>query len=285
MYDHEVYSSMGLSTILQVVPDPSSSVWFQLRSEEFLSINETGDANNPFGSDEIGIRITMIQALRERKPGPMDSFDFEFGDVDSGDRFRMDQTHFDSTTAYGFGFSVVGFEIDNEKAYEEAIREFSDVFQLIMESNWAKIADAVGAGVGKLVNLFSSDNLSKAIGEAVSFGIKVAAGLWAPADLVIEDSGGVSFLRAVELTSLGFANPPPEQQRSQGGIYVLAEPCEDTADLDRLECNASAKTLHELGTFASYRERRQYSSFPPEIELPLGLGHSFQITFEYDRLQ
>ena len=123
------------------------------------------------------------------------------------------------------------------------------------------------------------------MGAAVTFAINSVVSLWAPADLVIEDFGGRSFLQLSEFTSLNVANPAAEQKVTEQGVKVLTEACEDTDDRDIPGCDASAKAPNQ------YRERRLYEyktveSCPPGLAFcnPDRIGSRYQITFRYNRL-
>ena len=111
--------------------------------------------------------------------------------------------------------------------------------------------------------------MGTAVAAGLTFAINSIVALWAPADLIIEDASAISFLPMAERTNLNFPNPPIQEYESSRGIGVTAEPCEDTEDRDRPECEASAKAPQQ------YRERREYNGG--------NRGSDYQITLRYRR--
>jgi len=265
-FDRPFYQSLRGQPVIQVVAPANTE--FEITSEEMHCIDETGRLS--FGSDEIGIRINTIEVFNDGTVGPLNTVDFDFGNVDSGARRRMDRRHFRGTVGAGVAIAVVGFEIDNRDAFEQSIRTFSDAFQQILVSNWGAISSAVGVAVGGVATIFGGPVVGTAVAAALTFAINTIVAIWAPADLVIEDAAGIAFTGMVELTSQNFPNPPVEERTTPGGVDVLVEPCQDTMELDRRECEASAKASQQ------YRERREYGSDAERSE--------YQITLRYNRV-
>jgi hypothetical protein len=86
--------------------------------------------------------------------------------------------------------------------------------------------------------------------------IDVFVALWAPADLIIEDSIGPTTLDLVELTSVNFPLPLPSEHITPQGIKVKVTPLD--------------KITHQ------YRERREYISDDEESR--------YEIVLRYNRV-
>jgi len=266
--DRAEYSSKRGLPIIEVVPPDTAE--FELLSEELLCIDETGA--DILGSDEVGLSVIVTRLSNDGTFDPLqDEEKFDFGNVDSGNRRRLDRRHFRGTLAsQSIAVSIIGFEIDNREAFEQEITAFSDAFKAVMASNWGFYAATVGTVAGGIATLFGGPAVGAAVAAALTFAINSIVALWAPADLIIEDSAGIGFLNMVELTSPLFPNPPLMEYESSRGIDVTVEPCQDTDDRDRPECEASAKTPEQ------YRERREYNGG--------NRGSDYQITLRYRRV-
>lgn len=268
-FDRETYTSFFLGQVmLRVVPPDDAT--YQLVAEELHCIDETGRFDVT-GSDEIGIRILTTAISATGEIGPMtDTQAFDLGDVDSGERRDLDRVLFSARVDAGLSLAVVGFEIDNREAYESNVRGFEEAYALILESNWNKIAETLGGLTEAGVTAAGYAEFSKIAGEAVEFGFNAIVALWAPADLVMEDSEGLPSITLGEVTSPGFPLPDVRQRTTYGGIEVTVEPCADTDEEDRPECDASARAQSQ------YRERRQYRSDSERS--------AYQLTIRYNRL-
>jgi hypothetical protein len=278
---------------IEVVPPASAQ--FQLATGEFHCIDDT---DGEWGRDEIGIVTVTYGITAEDGFKAFDPLKFEFGGVERGDRRvmltkdTMSRVLFSGTAPAGFGVTIVGHEIDNREAYKQQTTEFAEAFVLIIDGAYGKLTGALGTTVGTLVGLAGvKAATATAIGAAVAVALNVGFALWAPADLVIEDSINTSFLGLAELTSLNYPSPDRAETTSANDILVIAEPCEDSEEDDRPECEASSKST------GSYRERREYQA---ETECPDGLppggipggvcdperkGSRYQITLDYTRTE
>lgn len=266
-HDRPVYFSREGRPVIQVVPPLNTE--FELISEELLCIDETGA--DILGSDEVGVSVITTRLSNDGSFDPVaDVVKFEFGDVDSGNRRRLDQRHFMGTLGnQSVAVAIVGFEIDNREAFEQEIDRFADAYVAILKTNWGIFAAAAGTVAGGIATLYGGPVVGTAVAAGLTFAINSIVALWAPADLIIEDASAVSFLPMAERTSLNFPNPPVQEYESSRGIRVTAAPCEDTEDLDRPECEASAKSPQQ------YRERREYNGG--------NRGSDYQITLRYRR--
>ena len=266
-YDRSVYFSRQGHPIIQVVPPLNTE--FELISEELLCIDETGA--DFLGSDEVGISVITTRLSNDGSFDPIASVvKFEFGNVDSGNRRRLDRRHFIGTLQnQTVAVAIVGYEIDNREAFEQEINTFADAYVAVLKTNWGIFAAAAGTTAGGIATLFGGPVVGTAVAAGLTFAINSIVALWAPADLIIEDASAISFLPMAERTNLNFPNPPIQEYESSRGIDVTAAPCEDTEDRDRPECEASAKAPQQ------YRERREYNGG--------NRGSDYQITLRYRR--
>lgn len=268
VFDKPFYQSAASSDpYIRVIPPVTTQ--FQLASEELFCIDETGRFDFT-GSDEVGIRILTVPIASDGSLGALNSVSFEFCNVDSGNRRRMDRVHFSGVVGAGLSLAIVGFEIDNRDAFEQQVRTFEEAWALILESNWNEIAETLGGLLEAGLTIAGYGEYSEIAGELLEKSFIFFVALWAPADLIIEDSAGIPFVRLAELTSINFPNPPTIERTTAGDIDVKVEPCGDTPDEDFPECPATAKAPFQ------YTERRQYDSGGERSE--------YQITLRYNRI-
>jgi hypothetical protein len=241
---------------------PSSAARFQIASETLHCINETGSTS--IGSDEVGIKILAVPLFPDLTSGeaqaPNGGASIRFGNVDSGDRRGMDHLLFSHQQPIaGAALSIMGYEVDGEDAFENQIDSFTDAFIEILKDEIAFLKDHL-KDVEKIAEKIAEKGLAgaiaAAIGIAVVLAIDVFVALWAPADLIIEDSIGPTTLDLVELTSVNFPLPLPSVHITPQGIKVKVTPLE--------------KITHQ------YRERREYISDDEESR--------YEIVLRYNRL-
>ncbi len=201
---------------------PSSSTTFQIASEHLKCVEETSPGF--WGSDEVGINVIAIPI--DNKMKPLDSIisKFKFSDVDTGNGRTMNKILFQGKEISGVSLGIIGFEIDSEGAYEQQIAEFGEAFELYLTDSLHVFSQLLGAAVGTGTVL--ALGLSSAWIGAIAAGIVLAIGIfyaiWAPADLIIEDSIGLSELKLGSLTSPNFPPPPNVAYTTAGGIKVEA---------------------------------------------------------------
>ncbi len=137
--------------------------------------------------------------------------------------------------------AIVGYEVDSEEAFERMIDEFGEAFTLALQSQWNLIASSVSALASAIAVSAGLTPWVTAIGAAVTLASNVFFALWAPADLIIEDTAaGSDVLKLGELTSLNFPLPSVRMLTSPNDIKVIVEPVDKVA--------------------FQYRERRRYRS-------------------------
>jgi hypothetical protein len=234
------------SQFIQVAPSPTSR--FRIASETLAARQETSPAF--FGSDEVRVRVRaypITASLTNLTVGDEQAFDSpEFEDVDSGDVRQMQAVLFDQSGPIdGLVMTIMGFEIDSEKAYREQINSFTDAFLHYLKIALAGISGAIGAGASKegvkdLLKFALAHPVLLAIAAAVVLVVILIIAAWAPADLLIEDSLGLTLSDLDTLTNTDLPLPEIAQYVTQQGIKVKATPLEKVP--------------------TQYRERREYVS-------------------------
>ena len=92
-----------------------------------------------------------------------------------------------------------------------------------------------------------------AIAAAIAFAINAFVALWAPADLIIEDTASFTTLDLAALTSVNFPSPPVVEFTSAGDIDVKVVP---------------------VSKGVEYIERREYRSNEEDSEYHITLRYS-----------
>lgn len=236
----------------EVVPSPN--VTFKITADQLYAVKETSPAS--FGSDEVGLRFVMVPMDANLVPGEAIEHKFPiFGDVDSGEERGLNRVLFDGSGISGLAMTILGFEVDSESAYEKQIQDLADAYVDILKSSWNALATSIGAAGGKaLAALLGIGNAwAAAIGAAIALAVNLFIALWAPADLIIEDSAGFTSLALAALVSDNYPSPPEASYTSAGGIDVKVLP---------------------VSKLVEYRERREYISDEEDSEYRITLRYS-----------
>jgi len=241
---------------------PPSTARFQIASETLHAREETSPAS--FGSDEVGIKILAVALFPDLTTSetqvPNGGSPIRFGDVDSGETRAMNHLLFaHQQPILGGALSILGFEVDGEEAFEKQIDSFTEAFIEILKDELNFLKDHIKEATAiaeKLAEFGLAGAVAGAIAIAVVLAISVFVALWAPADLIIEDTIGPTVADLVALTSVNFPLPAPSEHITGGGIKVKVTPLE--------------KITHQ------YRERREYISDDE--------GSRYEIVLRYNRL-
>jgi hypothetical protein len=243
---------------------PPETARFQIASETLTAVEETSPGF--FGSDEVRVRVRaypVSASLTELILGEEQAFDSpEFGDVDSGDVRDMTAVLFSHQQPIdALVMTIMGFEIDSEKAFREQINSFTDAFLHYLEIALKAIAAGAGAaalaiGLKDLLLLGLAHPVIVLIAAAVVLAVTLILAAWAPADLIIQDNIGLSAIDLAALTSAGFPSPAPAEYTTEGGIKVSVNPIEKIPN--------------------QYRETREYRSDKEDSH--------YEITLRYNRL-
>lgn len=252
---------LGSDGVRAITVAPPSTARFQVASETLHCRAETSPAS--FGSDEVGIKILAVPLFPDLTAGeaqiPNGGEPIRFGDVDSGETRGMVHLLFSHQQPIaGAALSIMGFEVDGEEAFERQIDSFTDAYIEILEDQLELAAAGLAAigGISKLFALGMTGLIAAAIAVAVVLAIDVFVALWAPADLIIEDSIGPTTQDLVQLTSVNFPLPLPSEHITPQGIKVTVTP------LDKIP--------------QQYRERREYVSDDEESR--------YEIVLRYNRV-
>jgi hypothetical protein len=243
---------------------PPATARFQISSEKLIAREETSPAT--FGSDEVRIRVSafpVTATLTSLILGAEQRFDSpEFGDVDSGETRDMTAVLFHQDAPVdGVALIVTGYEIDSEKAFRDQINSFTDAFLHYLKIALAAITTGLGAaalaiGVKDLIALGLAHPIILAVAAAVTLAVVVFVALWAPADLLIEDSMGFTLIDLSALTNANVPLPATSTHTSQQGIKVTVTPLEKIPN--------------------QFRERRSYRSDDEDS--------IYEIVFRYNRV-
>ena len=237
---------------IRVMP-PDTAV-FQIASEKLHAKNETSPAW--FGSDEVGLRFLAIPIFTDLTLGSVNEVNFRFGDVDSGDTRDISRVLIQNSGLGGVSIGVIGFEIDSESAFEKQIDNFTDAFIDILKRVWDAIKDKAKEAVIGIVKKFGIKGLIAVLIAAVVLIVVIAiVALWAPADLIIEDTIALSSLDLAMLTNANFPPPAEQEYTTNGEIEVKIVP---------------------VSKDVQYRERREYHSDDEDSD--------YHITLRYNRL-
>jgi hypothetical protein len=247
---------------IAVVPPPTAR--FSIASEEIVARKETSPAS--FGSDEVRVRVRAYPVTvsgTELVLGAEQAFDSpEFGDMDSGDRRAMAAVLFSHQAPVdGVVMTIMGHEIDSEKAYRDQINSFTDAFLHYMKIALAAIGVGAGAaalaiGLKDLLLLGLAHPVILAIAAAVLIAVVLVLSAWAPADPIIADTLGLSSIDLAALTNANLPLPLASEAASIEDIKVKTVPLEKIAN--------------------QYRERREYISSAEESR--------YEIVLRYNRV-
>ncbi len=245
-----------------VVPPPGAR--FTIASEELVAREETSPAS--FGSDEVRVRVRAYPVTISGTAlvlGTEQAFDSpEFGDLDSGERRAMAAVLFSNQDPIdGVVMTVMGHEIDSERAYREQINSFTDAFLDYMKIALAAVvagaaAGALAVGIKDLLALALAHPILLGIAAAVLIGVALILAAWAPADPIIADTIGLTRLDLAALTNANLPLPSPSSAPSTENITININPLEKLPN--------------------QYRERREYVSSAEDSR--------YEIVYRYNRV-
>jgi hypothetical protein len=218
------------SQFIRVCAPPTAR--FRISSETVTAREETSPAS--FGSDEVRVRVRsypIIANLNELSVGAEQAFDSpEFEDVDSGDVRQMQATLFNQLGVMdGMVMTIMGHEIDSEKAYREQINSFTDAFMDYLKIAVGAIAGSItasGVSLKTLLKFALKHPVLLAIAAAVVLVVILILAAWAPADPIIADNIAYTACELDGLTNADLPMPPAIEYKTQDGIKVKVTPLE-----------------------------------------------------------
>jgi hypothetical protein len=244
---------------IEVVPPATAR--FQIATERLWARKET--APQSWGSDEVGIRIITVPILEDLTLLPEQVNSFRFGDVDSQETRTMDRVIFaQNQNIGGVVISVLGHEVDSEDAYTDMITEWTDVFvDLLKEQIKYIIGSSVAMGIIKKLGTGGFwGYVAIAIAVVIVLAIDLFIALWAPADLIIQDTLAFSTTDLVRLTNINVPAPVADSDKT---LYK-------TPDEIKVRLMESSKIANQ------YKEERGYISDDEDSW--------YNIRFRYNRL-
>jgi len=235
---------------------PPSTARFQIVAERLHAREETSPAS--FGSDEVALTILAAALLPDGTTGPIQRLDRRFEDVDSQEDRNIDTVIFaNGESIAGMAMSVIGFEVDSERAFREQLRTFSDAFVDFVELVWNEFREELISGAGGVIKALGllKGAIAIAIAAVVAAAVIAVVAYWAPADLIIDDAIGYSVIELAELTNANVPSPGFGHFDSPNGLEINLTPLEKGA--------------------LTYREFREYVSDEEDSR--------YEIYFRYNR--
>jgi hypothetical protein len=231
---------------VNVLPPPTAR--FQVVAEQMHARQETSPAS--FGSDEVALTFLAAALLPDGTTGPVQELPKRFGDVDSGDRETIDGVVFThAEEAVGMAMTVIGFEVDSERAFNEQIESFSAAFVDYVKRAWDKFQKELTGIAGGLIKLLGAlkGGIAIAIAAALAAAVVAVVARWAPADLIMDDAIGFSVIELAELTNADAPSPGVSRKDSPQGLEVNVTPLEK-----------GALTFREVREYVSDAEDSRY---------------------------
>jgi hypothetical protein len=148
--------------------------------------------------------------------------------------------------------TVIGFEVDSERAFRKQLDDFQDAFVDYLSRAWDKLKEQLTAGAGAAIKALGFVKGAIAIAIAAVFGIAIVAVIarWAPADLIMEDALGFSAIELTELTNVGVPTGGITKHRSSQDLEVVVTP------QDKI-----ALTYREIREYVADEEDSRYMVF------------------------
>jgi hypothetical protein len=230
-----------------------STARFKIVSEKLHCKDETSPAS--FGSDEIGITFLTTGLFSDGSFAQLEGVTSNHGDMDSDDTVNLtcvllkpeDQDQ--PMPLVAITTVVIGYEVDDYDAYVEQIQTFKDAFVDIMSWMWKFIA--ANAALDVLVALAAASGwplVIALIGAAIFTGMAAIMALWAPADLIAQDTFVLSMGDLFTLTDGNFPSPEPQSYVTDQGIKVgvetVAKGASDYLERRKYRCDDEDSEYH-----------------------------------------
>ncbi|MDQ2986637.1 MAG: hypothetical protein M3R13_07930 [Armatimonadota bacterium] len=235
---------------------PPLTARFQIVAERMRARAETSPAS--FGSDEVGLLFLSSELKADGTIGPIQRLSKSFGDVDSSDSRDIDAPIFlQSQDMVGMALTIVGYEIDSERAFNQQITSFSAAFVDYLERAWDKFRAELAGGAAAVIKAIGliKGAIVVAIAAILALAIIAVVARWAPADLIMDDAIGFSVIDLAELTNANVPSPGFGHFDSPQGLEINLTPLEKGA--------------------LTYREFREYVADDEDSR--------YEIFFQYNR--
>lgn len=225
-----IFGPTVLSNVEFINIVPPATARFQIVAERLRARQETSPQS--FGSDEVALTFLAAELLPDGSTGSLQKLTKRFSDVDSGENRTIEQPVFNQfQPALGLAMSVVGFEVDSERAFREQLNDFQDAFVDYLSRAWEKLKETLSAGAGAAIKALGFVKGAIAIAIAAVVGIAVIAVIarWAPADLIMDDAIGFSVIELAELTNVDLPISGVTRHPSPQDLEVVVTPLGKTA--------------------------------------------------------
>ncbi len=249
------------SEFINVIPPTSAR--FQIVTESIYARKETSP--DWLGSDEVGLHVLSVPLFTDGSFGAVQEqkyTDIQDVDFDSGTRRDITRKVFEhDQPILGVVLSIMGYEIDSQRAYNQQITASTDYFVELVKQQAVYISAAVSAlgGAAALAKLGWVGALVIGIAVAVTLAIDLIVALWAPADLIIQDALGLTIADLAALTSVNAPVPAPASFTTEDDIVVNVN-----------------KTIPPLKLPLEYHETREYVSDDQDSR--------YELTCRYNRV-
>lgn len=246
---------------INVIPSPSAR--FQIVTESIYARKETSPGW--LGSDEVGLRVLAVPLFADGSFGDVQEqkyTDIQDVDFDSGTRRDITRKVFEhDQPILGVVMSILGHEIDSQRAYNQQITASTDFFVDLVKQQAGYAGAAISAlgGAAALAKLGWVGALVIGIAIAVTLAIDLIVALWAPADLIIQDALGLTIGDLAALTSVNAPMPAASSHTTEDDIVVNIN-----------------KTVAPIKLPLEYHETREYVSDDQDSR--------YELTCRYNRV-
>lgn len=246
---------------------PPVTARFQIVTEIIRARRETSPQS--LGSDEVGLHTLAFPLFLDGTFGTDEQQrteqkfkDIQNVDFDSGTQRDITRNVFQhNQPILGMVMSVMGDEIDSQRAYDQQITSSLDFFIDLVKDQAKTIGAALVAlgGISALTKFGFVGAIVAGIAAIITIGVDIIVALWAPADPIIRDSFGLSAVDLATLTSANAPVPDPRTFTTEDDIVVNVN-----------------KTILPLKLPLEYHETREYVSDDNDSR--------YEITYRFNRV-
>lgn len=230
---------------------PPETARFQVVAERLHARDETSPAF--FGSDEVALTFLAAELRADGTTSSLQKLRKRFDDVDSGDDRNIESVVFSqSQPMVGMALTVVGYEVDSERAFNQQIESFEEAFVDYLSRAWDKFKEELVGGAGAVIKALGllKGAIAIAIAAVIALAVIAIVSYWAPADLIMDDAIGLSVVEFAELTDADVPAPVFAEFESPQGLKVSLNPLEK-----------GALTWREFREYHSEEEESRYDLF------------------------
>jgi hypothetical protein len=230
---------------------PPETARFQVVAERLLAREETAPAS--FGSDEVALTVLAAELLADGTTSSIQRLRKRFDDVDSGNSRNIESVVFSqSQPMVGMALTIIGYEVDSERAFNQQIDSFEEAFVDYLSRAWDKFKEELVGGAGGVIKALGllKGAIAIAIAAVLALAVIAIVAYWAPADLIMDDAIGFSVVELAELTNANVPAPVFTEFESPQGLKASSNPVEK-----------GALTYREFREYHSEEEESRYDLF------------------------